>query len=114
MLKKLALPVVALLAVLMLASPPAKAGVHFGITVGPPVYTYPAYPYYNYPYYYNNPYVYSYTYPHGYNYYYPTPRYVYPFGHFDRGHARHEFREHERHERMEHQGHGDFHGRGRR
>ena len=45
MLKKIALPVVALVVMLILTSAPAKAAVRFGITIGPPVYTYPAYPY---------------------------------------------------------------------
>ena len=99
MLKKLALPVVALAVFLILASAPAKAAVRFGITVGPPVYTYPAYPYYQ------DPYAYSYAYPYNYNYYYaPVPTYVYPYRHTYRNYDR--FREHQRHElheRLEHQ-----------
>jgi hypothetical protein len=92
MLKKIALPVVALAVLLMVASAPAQAAVRFGITVGPPVYTYPA-PYYQ------DPYAYGYN-----NYYsYPAPAYVYPYsygysfgGRWD--HDRHEWREHERRE----------------
>ena len=75
MLKKLALPVVALAVMLILSSAPAKAAVQFGITVGPsPVYTYPAYPYY--PNTYAAPYAYPYVAP---DYYYaPAPVYTYP------------------------------------
>jgi hypothetical protein len=65
MLKKLGIPVLALVAMLTLVSPPkANARVRFGVTVGSPYYyTYPA-PY---------PYVYSYPYS-----YYGYPRtYVY-------------------------------------
>jgi hypothetical protein len=98
MLKKIALPVVALVALLILASAPAKAAVRFGITVGPPVYTYPAYPYYQDPYVtpYVDPYAYSYNY-----YYTPAPTYVYPYRSWNRGFNN--FRDHERHERLEHQ-----------
>ena len=77
MLKKIALPVVALVVMLILASAPAKAAVRFGVTVGPPVYTYPAYPYD--PYAYANPYADPYAYPGYYDYYYaPAPVYAYP------------------------------------
>ena len=100
MLKKIALPVVALFALLILASAPAKAAVRFGITVGPPVYTYPVYPYYS------NPYAYSYAYPYtpdSYNNYYyaPAPRYVYPYGYWDRNRDYRRLREHELRERWE-------------
>jgi hypothetical protein len=102
MLKKIALPVVALVVMLILASAPAKAAVQFGVTVGPPVYTYPAYPNYSGPYY--DPYADPYAAP---NYYYaPAPAYVYPnFGFGWGGHGDHErfehreFRGHEGHER---------------
>jgi hypothetical protein len=98
MLKKIALPVVALVVMLILASAPAKAAVRFGVTVGPPVYTYPAYPYD--PYAYANPYADPYAYPGYYdNYYYaPAPAYAYPYfsygyrGGF--GHGGHELQEH--------------------
>src|SRR6476660_2628302 len=97
MLKKIVLTVVAVVAILILASPPAKAGVCFGVTVCPPVYTYPAYPYD--PYAYADPYVDPY-------YYAPAPAYVYPYSYSyraglgDRGHefresGGHEFRGHE-------------------
>src|SRR5215475_1091929 len=75
MLRKIALPVVALVVMLILASVPAKAAVRFGITVGPPVYTYPAYPVYPDPYY-SAPYPAPYVAP-GY-YYAPAPVYAAP------------------------------------
>jgi hypothetical protein len=63
---KLGIPIAALVAMLTLISPPtANAAVRFGVSVGGPVYTYPAYPYYAYPAY---PYYYS----------YPRSVYVYP------------------------------------
>src|SRR5689334_10292400 len=97
MLRKIALPVVALAVFLMLASAPAKAAVRFGITVGPPVYTYPAYPY-------ADPYAYQYASPYDYNYnnyyYAPAPRFVYPYRSWDRYR---DYRDHERHERLEHE-----------
>lgn len=117
MLKKIALPLVALVVLLMLSTAPAKAGVSFGITVGPPVYTNPA------PYYYQDPYAYN---PYAYDYYnYPAPTYVYPYsygsgyygGHWDRDRG-HEWREHEEHEAREHGGfrggYQNFHGEHRR
>ena len=72
MLKKLGIPVLGLVAMLTLVSPPkANARVRFGVTVGSPYYyTYSA-PY---------PYVYSYPYP-----YYTYPNvYVYPHHHYRR------------------------------
>jgi hypothetical protein len=65
MLKKLGIPVLALVAMLTLVSPPkANARVRFGVTVGSPYYyTYPA----PYPYVYSYPYSY-YGYPHTYVY----------------------------------------------
>ena len=101
MLKKIALPVVALVALMILASAPAKAAVRFGITVGPPVYTYPAYPYYQDPY--AAPYVDPYAYPYSYNYYTPAPTYVYPYRSWNAYRGYSNFRDHERHERWEHQ-----------
>ena len=96
MLKKIALPVVALVGLLFLASAPAKAAVQFGITVGPPVYTYPAYPYYS------DPYAYSYAYPYSYNYYVaPAPRFVYPYRTWDRNRVQRNYRDYDRHERRE-------------
>jgi hypothetical protein len=75
MLKKLGIPILALVAMLTLISPPAaNARVRFGVTVGSPyVYTYPAYPY---PYVYRYPYYYS----------YPRRVYVYPSWHRHRYH----------------------------
>ena len=123
MLKKIALPVVALVVMLILASAPAKAAVRFGVTVGPPVYTYPANPYYPDPY--VDPYVDPYYAP---NYYYAPAPYVYPSygfgwgGHgdhdrFERG--GHEFRGSVGHERggfgggaFRGGGGGGFHGGG--
>jgi hypothetical protein len=109
MLKKIALPVVALVAMLILASAPAQAGVRFGITIGPPAYTYPAYPNV-----YANQYVdpYLYTAP---LYAAPAPAYVYPSYNYrgwsrDRGHEFHEnrapaFRGHEQHGNTSRGGH---------
>ena len=67
MFKKFGLSVMGLAAMLMLAAPPeANARVRFGVTVGPPAYTYPVDPYaYQYPYnnyQYNDPYAYNYDY----------------------------------------------------
>jgi hypothetical protein len=104
MLKKLALPVVALAVMLILSSAPAKAAVQFGITVGPsPVYTYPAYPYYYDPY--VDPYAYSYVAPY---YYAPAPVYTYPSLGFGFGFGGHHDRDHDR-GRFEHRG-NDFRG----
>jgi len=110
MFKKLGFPIVALAALLSFATPkPADARVHFGISIGGPVYTAPVAPYaYSYPYAYPatpyvDPYAYSYSYP------YTYPEYVAPYGVYggyyghwghrdydhdrDRGHfERHEFR----------------------
>jgi hypothetical protein len=74
MLKKLGIPTLAVIAMLaIVGAAPAQAGVHFGIGIGGPVYTYPS-PYaYSYPYGYYNPYPY-YSTP-----YYSAP-YVYPYG----------------------------------
>jgi hypothetical protein len=92
MLKRLGIPLVALLALLMIVSPtPANAKVRFGVGIytGPPVYSYPAYPYaYPYPYsdyYYDYGYGYP-VYPRAYGYYprrYYAPSYQFrgSFGH---------------------------------
>lgn len=113
MLRKIALPIFALVVMLALVCPPqAQAKVHFGVYVGPG-YTYPAYPYaYSNPY--PNPYYYSSPYP---AYPYAAPYYGYPYGGYgfywggghrdhdhwrDRGHEWHErghFGGHEGHER---------------
>jgi hypothetical protein len=96
---------------LSVASAPAKAAVRFGVTIGAPVYTYPAYPTYPAPYVAPD----SYYAP----YYAPAPAYTYPpsigfgFGwdhrdHERMEHRREEFRERERYE------HRDFRGDHRR
>jgi hypothetical protein len=91
MLKRIGIPIFALVALLILFSTPqaANAAVRFGVYVGAPVYTYPAYPYaYAYPRYYA-PYP-VYTYPA------PVYGYGYPYSnYFLRVHRRHEWREHE-------------------
>jgi hypothetical protein len=104
MIKKIGLSVALLAGLFVLSPRPAKAEVHFGVYVGAPAYTYPAYPAYGYdayPDYYANPApVYRYPAPA-----YVTPYYSYGYGsryYRDREHERHEFREHERHERNEH------------
>ena len=101
MLRKIGIPLLALVAFLLVISPPqASAKWHFGVYVGPPVYTYPPAPYvYGYPY--------SYPYP-PYSRYYVQPGYAYPYGYstyysWGGRHRRnewreHEWREHERHE----------------
>jgi hypothetical protein len=102
MLKKIGIPALALLAMLVLASPPpAAAEVHFGVFVGPPAPAYPVYPgYYNapvYPYPYVAP---GYAYP---GYAYPAYGYgYYGYGrgwrdhdrHYDYGHLRGDYRGH--------------------
>jgi hypothetical protein len=92
-LKKIGLPAVALLVVLIAFSAPANAGVRFGVTVGAPVYTYPYYSSYSYPYPVYNHYYYSaypyYSYP-----VYPRYRYTYVYPRHVRvhRHIRHEWR----------------------
>lgn len=102
---KFVIPIIVLAALFLFISPPqANAKIHFGVYVGPPAYTYPAYPYvygYDYPYSYSyypySYYPYSYAYPYGYGYrVYRYPRY------YSWGHARHEWREHREHEFREH------------
>ena len=44
MLKKIGLPVIALLGILAMAPHAANAAVRIGVVVGAPAYTYPAYP----------------------------------------------------------------------
>ena len=98
MLKRTGLAMLALLAVLVLANPPAAhAAVRFGVAVGPryayPVapyaYGYPygyypyAYPYYGYPYY---SYPYAYGYPGGLNFYFGGHREYRYYSRYDRGH----------------------------
>ena len=85
-LKKLAIPALALTALLAFVSPqPASARVHFGVYLGGP-YAYP------YPYSYYNPYVYpySYGYPYPYGGFYWAPGF---HGHIEHhsfhGHAEH-------------------------
>jgi hypothetical protein len=98
---KFAIPIAVLAALFLFITPPqASAKVHFGVYVGPPTYTYPAYPYaYGYPYGYNYPYAYGYPY----DYYYPSYGYrVYSYPRYSFGHARHEWREHREHEWREH------------
>ena len=107
MLKKIGIPIVAVLAFMVLLAPMhANAGVRFGVTVGPPVYYAPPYVY-SYPYPYYDPYVYGYGYP---RYYYRYPYYSsYPYysgSFYWRGGGR---------ERFEHRGFRDrgFRGGGR-
>jgi hypothetical protein len=105
MLKKLGIPVMALAALLLLFAPhPAKAEVHFGVYLGAPVYSYPAYPVDPYAYSYAYPYSDYYSYPYAYATPYVAPYYGYSYrsGNNWREHERHEFREHERHEMREH------------
>jgi hypothetical protein len=91
MLKKIGLAVLApvLLLLASASTHPAQAHDHWGVYVGPPVYTYP---YSGYPYYY-------YGGPYG---YYGYPYYGYGWGH-GHNHAWHEAHEH--HEHHEHHHH---------
>jgi len=96
MMKRLGLPVLALLGALAFAgASSAQAGVRFGVTVGPP---HP--PGYVYPQPYVAPYDYGYysTYPPAYGYY----DYGYRHGHRDHGYWEHHRREWREHERYEH------------
>jgi hypothetical protein len=70
----------ALLAMMVLAPPPASARVHFGVYVGSP-----AYYSYSTPYYYPYPYSYHYGYP--YTSYYVAPHRDYVRPHYYRGRA---------------------------
>jgi hypothetical protein len=105
MLKRFGIPVLVLLALLIVVSPPqASAAVRFGVWVNGPTYG-PVYP--GYPYVYSDPYPYpysSYYYysrPYRYNYYSP-PVYAYPNRYYWRG-REHEWREHEWREHREHE-----------
>lgn len=100
MLKKIGIPVVALLAMAAFAAPsPARAGVHFGVGIyaAPPVYTVPApvYP----DYYYDAPYTYTTPYP-AYGYYGYGGRDYYR--HYDRDDHRNYYRG--GHDRDDHRG----------
>jgi hypothetical protein len=105
MLKRFGIPVLVLLALLIVVSPPrANAAVRFGVWVNGPTYG-PVYP--GYPYVYSDPYPYPYSYyyhsrPYRYNYYSP-PVYAYPDRYYWRGHREHEWREHEWREHREHE-----------
>ena len=105
---RIALPILALAALFMFIAPPqANARVHFGVYVGPPVYSYPAYPYaYGYPY----PYAYyAPAYPYGYGYTYPGYYGGYYGGYFrDSRHDRHEYYEHRNREYREHRFRNDY------
>ncbi len=77
MLKKIGLPMLALAAITAFAAPQAaQAQVRFGVSVGAPVYGYPAYsaPVYTAP----APYPYGYVAPYAYPYYGYAPAYVGP------------------------------------
>src|SRR4051812_4810938 len=103
MIKKIGLSVALLASLCVLAPRPAKAEVHFGVYVGAPAYTYPAYPAYGYDAY---PDYYAYPAP---VYRYPAPAYVTPYyssrSYRERDHERHEWLEHQRHERHEREEH---------
>ena len=99
MIKKIGLSAALLAGLFVLAPRPAKAEVHFGVYVGAPAYSYPAYPAYGYD---------AYPAP---VYGYPAPAYVTPYAQYDsryyrdREHERHEWLEHQRHERHEREEH---------
>jgi hypothetical protein len=95
MLKKIGLSVALLAGMVAFAPRPAKAEVHFGVYVGAPAYTYPAYPAYGYN-----------TYPDYYAYpaapVYPAPTYVAPYTYgYGSRYYRDRDRDHDRHERYE-------------
>lgn len=103
MLTKLGIPTLAAIAMLgAMGAPPAKAGVHFGVRIGGPVYTYPAPVYPVAP----DPYAYPYSTP-----YYSTP-YAYPYGGYYWGgdHDRDDRGRFERHERDSRGHDGGFRG----
>src|SRR5437763_1327801 len=97
MIKKIGLSLALLAGLFVLAPRPAKAEVHFGVYVGAPAYTYPAYPAYGYDTY---PDYYAYPAP---VYPYRAPGYVTPYYSYrsyrERDHDRHEWREHQRNDR---------------
>jgi len=108
LLKAIGIPAVALAGMLAFVHPSqAKAALHFGVSVGGPVYTYP------YPYEYGiDPYGYPSYYSYGYSYAYPGSYYTYPYSYYSRpywysGRAHRDFRGHnfrrgnERHGRNE-------------
>jgi hypothetical protein len=102
--KKIGLPALALLVVLMAFSAPANAGVRFGLYVGAPVYTYPYYSYYSYPYPVHHRYYSTYPYSFSSYPYYSYPAYpTYTYGYRTYVYPRH-WRVH-RHERHEHHSH---------
>lgn len=85
-LRAIGIPALAFAGMLAIVHPPqANAAVRFGVTVGGPVYAYPAYPY---PYRYY-PYDYYYHYPH---HHYRARVYVYPHGYWHRGRHGYEWR----------------------
>ena len=108
MLKRIGIPVLVLLALLMVfGTPQANAAVRFGVFVGGPAYG-PVYP--GYPYVYSDPYPYPYSsyyyYPRPYRYYYyssPGYGYGYTNRYYWRGNREHEWREHEWREHREHE-----------
>ena len=79
MLKRMGIPIFAVLVLLILISPPASAHSRwsFGVSVGGPVYYSSPYVY-SYPYY-PYPADYYYTYPYSYSYTYVYPRYRYRY-----------------------------------
>ncbi|HEY2012194.1 MAG TPA: hypothetical protein VGH38_01780 [Bryobacteraceae bacterium] len=107
------LAMAALAAAMVFTARPADARVRFGVTIAPPVYSYPATPYVA-PYAYTDPYAgqnaypdpNTYVDPYAYPapvYTYPAPAYVAPYFSFGFGGGdRHEFREHGHYE-----GHGE-------
>src|SRR6266478_1515808 len=105
MLKRIGIPVLVLLALLLLmvfGTPQANAAVRFGVWVNGPAYG-PVYP--GYPYVYSDPYPYPYStyyyYPRPYrSYYYSAPVYGYGYTtrYYRRGHRDREWRERERRE----------------
>jgi len=100
MLKRLGFSAVAVLALLVLLAAPqaANARVRFGVTVGGPIYAYPAVPY---DYAYTYPYPYPYAYPTYYRYNYVRPGFGYaPYSSFGFAWGRHHG--YERHEHHEH------------
>ena len=83
-LRAIGIPALAFAGMLAIVHPPqANAAVRFGVTVGGPVYVYPAYPYRYYPY------DYYYHYPH---HHYRARVYVYPHGYWHRGRHGYEWR----------------------
>lgn len=112
MLKRIAIPVLALAALLIFVNPPqASAAVRFGVFLGGPAYPAPVYP--AYPYAYSTPAPYYAPGPYDYSYPYAAPTYIYPSPGFGFGWVGHDHDRYEHYDRGYYRGGGhEFHGGG--